>query len=257
MIPRTSTLFRVSLPAMAIMLASILLAVVLGIVTWRNLGREESLMARFLRKEGLTLIRAFEAGARTSLIMHREEGSLTTLVKETAREETISYIAILDENGHLIASAGNWADHAKDIPVAAVLKTTEPVTRLIQDQGANSVFEVAKEFHPDGDSEAGKILRKLWCSITGTTNGPTCRQAIFVGLYTREFDAARQEDVRQSLIMGGLLLLLGSSGFYFLFLSQGTRVAKATLANMELYTRNIIQSMPAGLLTVDRCLQQS
>lgn len=255
MIPRNPKLFRVSLPAMAIILASILLAVVLGIVTWRNLGREELLMAKFLRKEGLTLIRSFEAGARTSLIMNREEGSLTTLVKETAREETIAYIAVVDASGHLIASAGKWADHAKNIPVAAVLKTTEPVTRLIKDKGVNSVFEVAKEFRPEGageaDTEAGKLLRKLWCSISGAVSEPTCRQAIFVGLYTREFDAARQEDVRQSLIMGGLLLLLGSSGFYFLFLSQGTRVAKATLANMELYTRNIIQSMPAGLLTVD------
>ena len=100
MIPRNPKLVKVSLPAMAIILASILLAVVLGIVTWRNLGREEHLMARFLRKEGLTLIRSFEAGARTSLIMHREEGSLATLVKETAREETIAS-SLLPANGRI------------------------------------------------------------------------------------------------------------------------------------------------------------
>ena len=51
--------------------------------------------------------------------------------------------------------------------------------------------------------------------------------------------------------MGSLLLLLGSGGFYFLFLYQGMRVTRTTLANMKLYTRNIIESMPDGLLTLD------
>nr|MDA8164788.1 ATP-binding protein [Desulfobacteraceae bacterium] len=36
-----------------------------------------------------------------------------------------------------------------------------------------------------------------------------------------------------------------------LFLYQGVRVSRSTLANMELYTSNIIESMPAGLITLD------
>ena len=52
-------------------------------------------------------------------------------------------------------------------------------------------------------------------------------------------------------LVGAVLLLLGSAGFYFLLLSQPARVAKRTLANMELYTRNVIESIPAGLITLD------
>ncbi len=51
--------------------------------------------------------------------------------------------------------------------------------------------------------------------------------------------------------MGGILFLIGCTGFYFLFLYQGMRVAKITLSNMELYTQDVIESMPAGLITLD------
>jgi two-component system sensor histidine kinase HydH len=113
---------------------------------------------------------------------------------------------------------------------------------------------VAREFSPVGENASDSRMKgrwQQWCAMRGMGNGAACRQAIFVGLYTREFEAARREDVKQSLIMGGVLLLFGAGGFYFLFLSQESRVAQRTLENMELYTRNVIESMPAGLITLD------
>ena len=82
-----------------------MLASVLAIVTWHNLDREEQFMEGFLLKEAETLIRAFEAGARTSMMMGPRGGNLETLVTETAREETIAYILIQDEKGHPVAAA--------------------------------------------------------------------------------------------------------------------------------------------------------
>jgi len=188
------------------------------------------------------------------MMMRSEADSLTTLVRETAREATVAYIAIVDEQGRVVAAAGQWPK-AEKIPVTDVLAMTEPFSRLTRKPEAEAVFEVAKEFVPvPSGGLAGMGMtggRGPWCAMDGSLKAPACRQVIFVGLYTREFDAARRADVKHSLLMGGLLLLLGSSGFYFLFLSQGARVARTTLANMELYTRNIIQSMPAGLLTMD------
>ena len=95
-----------SLPALGFILASLLLASVLAIVTWHNLDREEQFMEGFLLKQAETLIRAFEAGARTSMMMGSRGGNLETLVTETAREETIAYILIQDEKGHPVANAG-------------------------------------------------------------------------------------------------------------------------------------------------------
>jgi len=76
-------------------------------------------------------------------------------------------------------------------------------------------------------------------------------RVIVVGLSTAEFDKARQEDKVHAWLMGAVLFLLGSAGLYFLFLYQSYRVTRSTLANMQLYTENVIESMPTGLISLD------
>ncbi|MDY6850123.1 MAG: nitrogen regulation protein NR(II) [Geoalkalibacter sp.] len=245
---------RFSLPALGLILSCILLAIILGVVTWRNLDREERLMENFLRKEGQTLIRAIEAGARTTMMMGSKSANLKTLVRKTAQEETVAYILVVDEHGQINAASGSLPSSIQNLPVAQAISGKSPMTRLTRLASNQAVFEVTREFNPVGENASDSRMRRRWpqwCAMGGMGDEAACRQAIFVGLYTREFEAARREDVKQSLIMGGVLLLFGAGGFYFLFLSQESRVAQRTLENMELYTRNVIESMPAGLITLD------
>ncbi len=89
MIPLTVNPFRFSKPALAIILASSLLALILTVSTIRNLNREQSALENFLLQEGLTLIRSFEAGARTTMRHHMAGVNLLqTLVEETAKEKS-------------------------------------------------------------------------------------------------------------------------------------------------------------------------
>ena len=85
----------------------------------------------------------------------------------------------------------------------------------------------------------------------GGQQDDTPRQIIYLGLYTAEFDTARSEDVKQSVILLAILFLLGSGGLYALFLVQRSQATKVALENMELYTNNLVQSMPAGLISID------
>jgi two-component system sensor histidine kinase HydH len=255
MIPAPRTSKRLSLPALGLILATVILALVLGAVTWRNLDREQRLMETSLRAEGVTLIRAFGAGSRTVMMMNWAGNPLNTLVRETAKSKSVAYVVIVDSSGHLVTAAGK-VGQAVTFPVGRVLAQGRPLTRWTQDPKGRAVFEVASEFKQTPAAGAGGRGRGgkqqstcvTDCAPGGGSFGP---RAVFVGLYAGPFEVARQEDIRHSLLMGGILLLLGSTGFYFLFLSQQNRVAKATLANMELYTRNVIESMPAGLITVD------
>jgi len=254
MIPTSQQSKKLSLPALGFILAGIILAMILGVFTWRNLDREERIMENFLREEGLTLIRAFEAGARTSMMMNWEGNSLATLVRETARTDSIAYIVIADASGRLLTAAGERRD-GEILSVTQVLAQDQPLTRRTNDAVGRGVFEVAKGFNPILPETVGREEMmgrwQRWCGMGCVSDEQEGRRAIFVGLYTAEFEAAQDEDLRQSLLMGGLLLLLGSTGFYFLFLSQQAQVTKNTLANMELYTRNVIDSVPAGLITLD------
>lgn len=239
-----------SIPSLGFILASLLLACALGFVTWHNLDREEKLMETFLLKEGQTLIRAFEAGARTSMMMGPRAGNLSTLVEETAREGSIAYIVIFDASGQLIASAGEHPAATQLTPLADVLTSEEPMTRSFSKDSGQTIFEVAKPFSPINAMPMRMSMMRRWQKWQGS--GETDSQlAIYLGLYTTDFVAARDEDIKQSLILLCTLLLVGSGGLYGLFLSHRSQVAKSALENMEIYTDNVLRSMPAGLLTID------
>ncbi|MCB2181296.1 MAG: PAS domain-containing protein [Desulfobulbaceae bacterium] len=211
------------------------------------------MMKHFLLQEGLTLIRTFEAGARTTM-MHYMQGSnpVVTLVQETAKEESVAYIRIMDDQGTLIAEGGELPRIPTSNKVKEVLDHESPVTSLSTEK---SIFEVAGRFQPL--IGAGKRMGMMsnppaWCNNSWMNEGTETHQVIFLGLHTQEFDQARKEDIKHSLFMGFILFLLGSAGFYFLFLYQEMRVARTTLEDMKLYTRNVIESMPVGLITLDK-----
>jgi two-component system sensor histidine kinase HydH len=257
MIPSANQAFKMSRIALSIVVASILLAVLVLIMTTSSLRREQAMMERFLLNEGLTLIRSFEAGARTSMMHYmRGDSPLTTLVNETTKTEAVAYIHIVDEQGHLVAAAGQWPQ-AEDRPgVRQVLAGENPLTTLIS---SAEVFEIASVFMPLADlSPQMQRMHLRWQQRNGVgsqqlvAGEESRRQVIFIGLRTSEFAQAREHGVKHSWIMAGILFLLGGAGFYFLFLYQGIRVSRSTLANMELYTENVIKSMPAGLITLDQ-----
>ena len=256
------TKFKISKPILAILVTTAILAALLATNTMRNLNREQKIMESFLLDEGLTLIRSFEAGARTTM-MHEMMGGdqpLDILITETAKAERIAYIYVVTPDGKLIASAGSH-DTASDMATTRqVLKGEGPVVSIIHERDRVPVFEVATIFKTQAPSQPPGMAMQG----SHLCRKPSCQNAsgyskilekgevvIHLGLNTSEFMQARKQDFNHSLFMGLMLLLLGSCGFYFLFLYQGMRVTRTTLANMKLYTRNIIESMPDGLLTID------
>ncbi len=255
MIPRTSQPFKLSRIGLAIIAASVLLLVLLAAITMRNLDREERLMEKFLIQEGLTLIRTFEAGARTSMMTAGMTGNLGILVKETAREESVVYIRIADSRNRLVAAAGDWQSFPGQPVPGLILSSTAPLARLVENRAGQRVFEVAREFRPLAQLGRGKgrMLDRWqqWCMLNKQGQGGE-RLVIYVGLSTAGFEVARQEDINHGLIMGGILFLVGVAGFYVLFLYQSNRVSRLTAENLEIYARNVIESMPAGLITIDR-----
>ena len=244
----------ISLPVLGFILASLLLAFVLAVLTGLNLNREQQFMGQFLLQEAETLVRAFEAGARASMMMDSANGNLATLVTETAREKNVAYILILDEQGQTIASAGQPPDRAHLPAGATILETDTPQVRFLTSPAGQRIYEIAKEFNPLTmmPQRMGMMSRwQNWCGNSPGNSSSDCRQIIYLGLYTESFDAARKEDIKQSLLLLGILFLLSSGGLYALLLANKSRAAKEALENMELYTNNVINSMPAGLISLD------
>ena len=62
------SLHELSFPVLALIAASVLLFFILGVMTFQNFNREKKLLKDHLFRQGLTLIRALEAGARTGMM---------------------------------------------------------------------------------------------------------------------------------------------------------------------------------------------
>jgi two-component system sensor histidine kinase HydH len=90
----------------------LILLVLISISTYRNLDREERSAMLFLHSQGASLLRALEAGARTGMMMSMwEEDSVGQLIRETAKDESVAYLYMLDDKGQLLHHYGRyWED---------------------------------------------------------------------------------------------------------------------------------------------------
>lgn len=251
-LPNKST-FYFSRPLLAILVVTFMLAGLLFSNTVRNTNREQEIMESFLLDEGLTLIRSFEAGARTTMMheMMSVELPIFTLLKETTKVERIAFITIVTKEGDVIASAGKHDPSLDKELTRQAFTTSRPVTRMLNQDSDEPIYEIATIFKTlTGD--APQMMRSRWRQRNPTMlkleHGET---VIHIGLLTGEFIRAQEQDFRHTMFMGAILFLLGSAGLYFLFLYQGMLVTRITLNNMKLYTKNIIESMPDGLIVLN------
>ena len=240
--------FRASRAALALILSTLFLAGLLTFSTVQNINRAQALMEHFLQHKGETIIRAIEAAMRTSMMHHMaDEAALHTLLMESSSANDIVFIVITDSSGTVISRTDNAPDPAHFADDRALLSGPDmSVTSVDEETG---ILTISKQF----------ILRPrlhgmgmMSSRIMAPGSADRFADAVIsIGLFTEEFDAARRQDVQHAILMGAILFLVGSAGLYLLFLYQGMRVAKATLANMQIYTDNVIESIPVGLVTLD------
>lgn len=205
-------------------------------------------MEVFLIQKGETIIRSIEAGIRTSLRHHGGRDSLHTLITESSYENDVIFITILRRDGTVLYNTKN----APDISI-----TTTEITELLQSDTPHTsiekqtgIFTIYKRLVLNAKLPSLHEMGQQTPDIA-TSSQEFSNNLILMGLLTQEYDDARLQDVHHALFMGALLFLVGSAGLYILFMYHSIRVTNSTLANMQLYTENVIESIPVGLITLD------
>jgi len=246
-IPRSSQPFRFSGAVLGLLFAATILAVTLIFSTLQNINREQQLMEKFLHDKGEAIMRSIEAGSRVTMMQHMGVGDpLHTLLNEYAKDPDILYISISDIEG----DAGRRVGRPPRPPfqeeeLQTIMAGNTTITRLDKKAG---VFSLSKVFEID---IAPMRMHMHAPGTSRTRPGSSGKKILSVGLLTHQFDAAREQDVRHAIFMGAILFLVGSAAFYFIFLYQKMRIASSSLANIKLYTDNVIESIPVGLITLD------
>ncbi|MFC1820014.1 ATP-binding protein [Thermodesulfobacteriota bacterium] len=250
-------------PWLVVWPAIILLIIVITLAI-QNINREERYMSRILSEKGASLIKSFEAGARTGMMSGIGGGKqFQRLLEETARQPDILYLILTDQEGNILAHNDRskiGKTLAEDFPSEELDPENKIQWRLAKHVNRQPVFEVYRYFQPLGgmgyrsrsygmSSERGMGRGNDWST---QPNIEKSDQIIFVGLDITPFENARKEDIKNSIIISGVLVILGLGGLISLFWAQSYRSAKRSLQDTSAFADQVVTNLPVGLIATDR-----
>ena len=245
--------------------AAILLGIVIALAV-QNYHREEHYMARILTEKGAALIKAVEAGTRTGMARMMWGGDqIQTLIEETALLPGVEHITITDAQGTVVASSlGDRVGSRWEGPPGVEVTPSDAIQwHMVPSGDGRQAFEVYRTFKPMNTRGGGRLHRSMHGRMAGAmernrqnwffpgedSGGETI---IRVSLDPRPFEEARSEDVRNTVIISGVLVLLGLAGFISMFWMQNYRAARRSLRDTSAIADEIVTSLPVGLIATDR-----
>lgn len=254
----------ISIPSWIIIGAVLILVPIFVFMTLQSINRQKEQTTRLLVEKGAALIRSFEAGARTGMMgMHWRGFRVQRLLTETAQQPDIAYLLIADADGTILAhnDESRIGDRYGSGLDMRRLTESDKVRWREVDRGAQSpVFEVFRRFTPTRGH--GQMMRhhrpgmmpQLWWQRHMNPEGlrGEVPQFIFVGLKTETVEAARREDVRHTIVMALILLLIGFAGIVSLFLAQAYRSTQVSLSRVKAFSDHLVENMPIGLAAIDQ-----
>jgi two-component system, NtrC family, sensor histidine kinase HydH len=222
-----------------------ILAGILAVLAVKNVHREKEFTERALLSQANILMRSLEAGSRTGM-MGQGWGrrQLQVLIEETAQQPDVLYVAVVTRSGQIMA-------HSDPDKVGVMLPVSLPpqgqTMHRFTSEGQES-FEVVRGYQP-------------WFKQRRGRPGNTCLLSpddedrdlfIMVGLDPQPFDDASRQDLHQTILLFGIMLLVGAAGFLSLIWAQHYRTAKRSLQDIQALTSTIVNQMPVGLILTNR-----
>ncbi|MCP4021337.1 MAG: histidine kinase [Desulfobacteraceae bacterium] len=90
-----------------------------------------------------------------------------------------------------------------------------------------------------------------YMNIKGEVLPKTVEHYIFAGLAMDKSIAAQKRLLMQTTVSGIVFFILGCTGILLLFAFQAYRSTRASLSQVQAFSDNVVQNMPAGLVTMD------
>ncbi|MBT8359097.1 MAG: PAS domain-containing protein [Desulfobacterales bacterium] len=243
-----------------------ILLIVVMVLAFQNTNRERRYMSELLSAKGAALIRAVEAGARTGMMGMRWGGQqIQRLLEETARMPDVLYMAVIDNNSLAVAHSdpskiNQPFDQGRKVTHLGPheIENWELVTLSDQQQ----IFEVHRHFRPLPFNETQppghmRSMMRRHMMRSGPTDdwfSPEKRKEllIIIGLDVTPFEEAIRSDIRTTVVLSVVMLLLGFGGFVSLFWMHSYRAAKRSLQDTSAFANEVVSHLPVGLIASDR-----
>lgn len=253
------------LPVLSIVLVAGTLLVIVILFTMRNINAQNERMEEFTSRQGVSVIRSLEAGTRTGF-MEGDWGieHVQMLIEQAAKDPDMEWVGLINSDGVILAHSepakiGLRLLMGQEMnTVKTVIRTGEPLSFKHEFPGGRTIFEIWKPFtpFPDQIAQTEIIARhtRIGKELLGVFDHEN-KQVLFLGLKMDRFKEIRHQDIMFAIFMGAILFIIGSASVYFIFVVQNAYLVRKTLDEMRAYTRNVVESMANGLITVDRSLR--
>ena len=242
-----------------------------------RLERQKEFFTQRLLGKGVSLIRTFEAGARVGMFsMQWNAKRIQTMLKETSMQPEVEYLMITSSDGRILA-------HSDASLVGQVFDAMPDITNINKDPALiyhrlrkkpdkQALFEVVKKFapvrpefrrrharmremsfnqeKPFNDCETNDWCQPYFQNLNRKIPTPT-EHFIFAGLSMERATFARDKLLKETIWRGIIFFLLGCAGLFALFTFQAYRSTRASLDTVKTFSDNVIQNMPAGLITIN------
>ncbi|MFZ2447784.1 MAG: ATP-binding protein [Syntrophobacteraceae bacterium] len=217
------------------------LAVILIVLAVRNVNHEKEFMTRTLLSEAEILVHSIEAGTRTGMRgMGWGRNQHQVLLQEMAQQSGVLYIALTDARGRILAHSD--PDRVNTSMPAPFRGTGLSDHHFID--GEKRVFQVVREYQPWSRHRGDPEECRFWPENERVSKG----FLLVVGLDPAPFEEAVNQDLHQTLILFGVMFLVGVGGLLSLTWAQHYRNARDILDNVRALTSAIVNQMPAGLI---------
>ena len=239
--------------------AVVIIVPVFVVMTIQSINKQKEYTTQLLVEKGAALIRSFEAGARTGIGMRWSSFQLQKLLIETAQQPDIDHLIVTNANGTIVADSdpsmiGDTYGTDLDLARLAALKKVE--WRQVPNPVGADTFEVYRQFSPtekpfqgfQGQLKSGKQpLPPAMDKSERVSSG----FIIFIGMDMGPVIAAREQDTRHTVLMAVIFIVIGCSGVISLFLAQGYRSAKTSFSRIKVFSDNLVENMPIGLVAIN------
>ena len=191
------------IPALFIAVIVLILLLVIGFSTYRNLNRGRSTIISFLNRQGLGILKSIEAGIELGSPSLKDKPDIERLLNRISEIDDISYIYITDREGRVIYRSGNApVDIGFKVEVSGNA-SGDISKKIIKHPDNHDIFQMTKVYY----SPPAKR-----CESPGFSEG-----TITVGLLMSNYEESLRADFHHAIVMTSILLVLGCGLIFFIF----------------------------------------
>jgi two-component system, NtrC family, sensor histidine kinase HydH len=229
---------KLYIPAMIIVAVVLTLLIFIGFSTYWHLDHARSDALKFLHQRGVATIGIIETSIGSLWGTGASgEDSIDRLIREAGKNEYVTYAYMMNKEYEILHHSNHRPKHLTDLGSWLKHKPDgkQIAGRIIALSDGTKVYELAAAIRP--------------LSLQLPRDGEDF--FIVVGLSMATYETAQQQDFHHAIVMLSILAVLGAGAIFFIFVIHQYHRMNYRLRDTQEYTRQVVNSMANGLLSID------